>query len=77
MRLEADYVCGLEALRPAGHFEFNRLSFIERLVPIRLDGGKVYEDVLARLALDESITLAGVEPLDCSLFSHFLFPLLF
>jgi hypothetical protein len=30
----------------------------------------VDENVLAGLALDESETLAGIEPLYCSLFSH-------
>jgi hypothetical protein len=30
----------------------------------------VYENVLAGLALDEPKSLAGIEPLDCSLFSH-------
>jgi hypothetical protein len=30
----------------------------------------VHEDVLTRLALDESESLAGVEPFHCSLFSH-------
>jgi hypothetical protein len=30
----------------------------------------VNEDVLAGLALDEPVALAGVEPLHCSLFFH-------
>jgi hypothetical protein len=30
----------------------------------------VNEDVLTRLALDESESLTGVEPFHCSLFSH-------
>ena len=30
------------------------------------------EDILAGLALDESVAFAGVEPLHCSLFFHFL-----
>jgi hypothetical protein len=69
-------VRGLQALRPARDFEFHRLPFVERLVPLRLDGGKVDENVLAALALDESKALAGVEPLHCSLFFHFFFSLL-
>ena len=70
IRLEASDVRSLQTLGTAGDFEFNRLAFVQRLVPIRLDSGKVDENVLAGLALDESIALAGVEPLHCSLFSH-------
>ena len=63
-------VRGLQALRPASDFEFDRLPFIERLVALRLNGGEVDENVLAALALDEPKALAGVEPLYCSLFFH-------
>src|SRR3989442_15125690 len=66
--LEASDVRRLQALGAGGHFEFNRLAFVQRLVPLRLDGGKVDENVLAGLALDESESLTGVEPLHCSLF---------
>ena len=69
-------VRGLQALWPASDFEFHRLPFIERLVPLRLNRGEVDENVLAALALDESEALAGVEPLHCSLFFHFFFSLL-
>jgi hypothetical protein len=37
----------------------------------------VDENVLSRLALDESKSLAGIEPLYCSLFSQLCFSLLF
>src|SRR3989442_12155197 len=69
-RLEASDVRGLQALGAGGDFEFNGLPFVQRLVPLRLDGGEVYENVFAGLALDESESLAGVEPLYCSLFFH-------
>jgi hypothetical protein len=69
-RLEAGDVRRLQALRPTGHFEFNRLAFVQRFIALRLDRGEMDEDVLAGLALDESESLAGVEPLHCSLFSH-------
>jgi len=68
--LEAGYVRCLQALRAAGNFKFNRLAFVQRLVPFRLNRGEVYENVLAGLALDEPIPFAGIEPLHCSLFSH-------
>src|SRR2546422_5660392 len=66
--LEASDVRRLQALGAGGHFEFNRLAFVQRFVPLRLDGGKVDENVLAGLALDEPESLTGVEPLHCSLF---------
>jgi len=60
---------------PAGpwagsHFEFNRLAFVQRFVPFRLNSGKVDENVLAGLALDKSEAFAGIKPLYCSLFFH-------
>jgi hypothetical protein len=70
LRLEAGYVCCLQALGAAGNFKFNRLAFVQRFVPFRLNCGKVDENVLAGLALDEPIPFAGIEPLHCSLFSH-------
>lgn len=68
--LEASDVRGLQTFRSAGDLEFNRLPFVERLVPFRLDSGEVYENVFTGLALDEPETLAGVEPFHRSLFSH-------
>ena len=68
--LEASYVGGLEALGARGHFEFNSLPFVQRLVTVRLNRGKMYKDVLAGLALDETITLARVKPLHGALFFH-------
>ena len=69
-RLEASDVRSLQALGAPGDFEFNRLAFVQRLVPLRLNGGEMDENVLAGLALDEPKTLAGIKPLHCSLFSH-------
>ena len=74
-RLESGDVRSLQALRPAGDFEFNRLSFVQRLIPLRLNRGEMDENVLAGLALDESIAFAGVEPLHYSLLSHFIYSL--
>jgi hypothetical protein len=67
-RLERGDVGSLQALGAAGDFEFNRLAFVQRFVPVRRDGGKVHENIFAGLALDESETLRCVEPLHCSLF---------
>src|SRR5271154_5251949 len=68
--LQAGDVRCLQALGAAGHFEFNRLAFVQRFVAFRLNRGKVDKNVLAGLALDEPKTLASIEPLHSSLFSH-------
>jgi hypothetical protein len=66
--LQARDVRRLQALGAARDFELNRLAFAQRFVTLRHDGGKVDENVLAGLALDESKAFAGVKPLHCSLF---------
>jgi hypothetical protein len=68
LELQARYVRSLQALGASGDFEFNRLAFVQRLVSLRNDRGEMDENVLAGLALDESKTLTGIEPLHCSLF---------
>jgi hypothetical protein len=68
--LEAGYVRGLQAFGATGDLEFNCLAFVERLVPISLNSGKMDKNVFAGLALYESIPFAGVEPLHSSLFFH-------
>src|SRR5580698_9298939 len=75
--LQAGYVRCLQALGAAGDFEFNRLAFVQRFVPVRLNRGKVDENILAGLALDEPKSLAGIEPLHCSLFFHCFFSSLY
>src|SRR5690348_16285680 len=69
-RLEASDVRRLQAFRSASDLEFNRLTLVECLVPFGLNGRKVYENILAGLALNEPESLTGVEPFHCSLFSH-------
>ena len=64
---------GLDVLRlePFGSFydvELNRLPFLQAAESVGLDGGEVYEDILATLAADKAEALSVVEPLDCSLF---------
>src|SRR5229473_3119779 len=70
VRLEACHVLRLQAFGALADFKFNSLSFVERLVSVHHDCGKMDENILAGLALDESVALAGVEPLHCSLFFH-------
>jgi hypothetical protein len=59
--LEGNHVRCLEALRPSGDIEFNRLPFAERPIPISLNCGEVYKNVFTGLALNESKSLAGLE----------------
>jgi hypothetical protein len=68
--LEGRDVRSLQALGAAGYFEFHRLAVIQGLVALRLNGREVNENIFAGLALDESVTLAGIEPLNSSLFSQ-------
>jgi hypothetical protein len=63
-------VGSLQALGAADNLEFNGLALVERAIAVRLDGGEMDENVLASLALDETKALAGVKPLDCTLFFH-------
>jgi ABC-type branched-subunit amino acid transport system permease subunit len=68
--LQAGDVRCLQALGALGDFEFHRLAFVQRLIPVHLNRGEVDENVFAGLALDESVAFAGIEPLHCSLFFH-------
>jgi hypothetical protein len=68
--LKGGNVRRLQTLGPAGHFKFDGLAFVQRFVPIPLNCGEVHKNVFAGLALNKPKTLAGIEPLYCSLFSH-------
>ena len=68
--LEASDVRCLETLGSLGDFEFNGLTFVQRLVAIGLNGREVNENIFAGLALNESESLCSIEPLYCSLFFH-------
>jgi len=68
--LETLNVGSLETLRSADNLEFNSLSLVEGAVAVALDSGKMDENVLAALALDETKSFAGVKPLHCTLFFH-------
>jgi len=68
--LSADDVCRLEAFGAFQQIKLHGLTFIERAVTILLDGGEVHEYIFSRGALDESISLRPVKPLDCTFLSH-------
>ena len=64
-------VLRLQTFRPLLDFELDLLSFIQRLVTVALNGGKMDEYILARLALNEPKTFRSVKPLhDTLLFAH-------
>ena len=69
-RLKAGNILRLQAFGALADLEFNSLPFVQGFVPVHLNGRKMDENVLTRLALNETIALAGVEPFHCSLFSH-------
>jgi len=75
-RLEADDVGGLQALRPAGDFELDGLSFVQRLVSVRLNGGEMNKDVFAGLPLNKAKSLGCVKPLHNTLFFQSNYPFL-
>lgn len=68
--LEGRNLFRLQAFGTLGHDELDRLSFVERAIAFRLDGGEMYENILPGLALNESVAFRGVKPLHCSLFLH-------
>ena len=70
-RLEANDVLSLQTLRSLLDFKLDGLAFVQALIAFGLNSREVDENVLAGLALNESVTFAGVEPLHSSLFSHF------
>jgi len=64
-------VLRLQTLRALLDFELDLLSFIQRLVTVALNGGKMDEYILARLALNKAKTFRSVEPLHYTLlFAH-------
>jgi hypothetical protein len=65
------HVLRLQTFRPLLDFELDLLPLIQRLVTVALNGGEVYEHILARLALNKSKTFRSVEPLHYTLlFAH-------
>ena len=68
-RLQTGYILGLQTLGALLDFELNGLAFVEALVPVSLDRREVHENIFTGLALDETITLCCVKPLDRTLLS--------
>jgi hypothetical protein len=56
----------LETLRPLLDAKLNLLTFLQAPVTVRLDGGVMYKNIRPTLTLNETVTLARIEPFDCS-----------
>src|SRR5687767_9185229 len=63
-------VAGLRALRSVNDLELHCLTFLERPESIALNGRVVHEDIAASVALDETVPLGVVEPLDLACDAH-------
>src|SRR5208337_3734278 len=63
-------IARLEALGAFEQIELDSFAFVQRTVAVLLDGRKMHEHILARGALDESVSLRPIEPLHSTLFSH-------
>src|SRR5213592_4049290 len=68
-RLGANDVRGVQPFLASLHFELHDLTFGEGLEPVHLDGGEVYEHVLAAFLFNEAVALRVIEPIHFSL-SH-------
>ena len=63
-------VAGLRSLRTVDNLEFDLLAFLERPEAGALNRGEVHEHVVAPLALNESVALCVIEPLDLAGDAH-------
>ena len=60
----------LQTLRSFLHHELYLCAFIKRPITSGLDRGKMNEDVLSRLSLDEAKTFGRIKPLHNTFFFH-------
>jgi hypothetical protein len=68
--LERLNIFSLQALGAFGDVEFHRLALLQASEAACLNRREVYKNIFPALAANESITLAVVKPLYCSLFCH-------
>src|SRR5207237_3052589 len=69
-QLDLGDVAGLRAFRTVNDLELDRHALFERPEAVALDRRVVDEDIAASVALDESVTLGVVEPLDFACDAH-------
>jgi hypothetical protein len=60
----------LESFRAFQQIELHGLALVQGAVTVFLDCGKMYEHIFPRGALDKTVPLSPIEPLDCAFFSH-------
>jgi hypothetical protein len=66
---EHNHVRGLWTLGAFLNREFDLLTFFKVLEAVTLDRREVDEDIRAAFASEETITLASVEPFDCTVYA--------
>ncbi len=69
-RLHARDVSGLKPLRAFGYIELHGFALIQAPIARLLDRREVDEHILPGRALNETVPLGSVEPLNCPFFSH-------
>jgi hypothetical protein len=67
-RLRRSDVFCLEAFGPLGHVKLHRLAFLQAAKAACVDGRKMHENIVARLAADEAEAFGVVKPFHCSFF---------
>src|SRR5436309_3694355 len=67
-RLDRSDVLGLEPLGTLHHVKLDCLAFLQAAKAACLDGRKMHENIVARLAADEAEAFGVVKPFHCSLF---------
>src|SRR6266705_810996 len=67
-RLDRSDVFCLEAFGPLGDIKLDCLAFLQAAKAACLDGGKMHENIVARLAADKAEAFGVVKPFHCSLF---------
>src|SRR3954468_7327378 len=72
----AGHVTGLRTFRSIDDFELNRLSLFERAETGALNRRIVHEHIAAAFALDKTVALGVVEPLDLACNTHRSLPVL-
>ena len=66
----ADDIGRLEAFGALEQVKLHGLALVEGPIAVLLNCGEVYENIFARGALDKSIPLRPVKPLDSTFLSH-------
>jgi hypothetical protein len=64
----AYHVRGVESFGSLLAFELDRITLVQSLISVLLNGREVYKDVLTSGTLDKPISFGSVEPLDHAIF---------